>query len=308
MTKSSADRQALSALLRAQDGLISLDQARSLGMTPSALGRRIHNPASGWSRVLPRVYLQGVRDLDDRQRCRAAVLFAGDGATLTGVAALRWHRIPHLPVEASLRDVDVVVPPGRQLRSVSWARLHRSARPDNAYSLDGVRTMPVTRAIVDAAPVLSDTTVLAVMCAAVNDRRTDSGRLADELSMAPIKGSRAVRQALAELTFGARSVPEADARGLFLRAGLPLPLINQPLSVAGRLLVPDFRWGHVIVEIDSKAFHLLQEGAWDRTQERRAFLRAHGYLVIPVTPKQLRERPDEVIAEVLRALGLVAGR
>ena len=305
MTQSSLDPVALTSLLRAQDGLISLDQARAVGLTSSALSRRVGNPVSGWRRVLPRVYLQGPADLVDRQRSRAATLYAGDSAALTGAAALRWHRIRHLPSElatgASRRGCCAGAPAAqsRSGRSCTGRVEHHSA-----YVLDGVRTVPVTRALVDAAPGLSDETLLAAMCAAVNERRTNVEQLRDELALAPIRGSRVLRQALAELATGVRSVPEALARRLFASGGLPAPLINQPLWVGDRLFLPDFRWGRVIVEIDSKAFHLLERGGWARTQERRAFLGAHGYLVIPVTPQQLRENPNQVLAEILNALAL----
>ena len=90
-----------------------------------------------------------------------------------------------------------------------------------------------------------------------------------------------------------------------LRAGLPVPLTNEAILVGGRLFIPDFRWGRVIVEVDSKAWHLLESGAWQRTQKRRAFLQAHGYLVTPTTPEQLRESPELVIAAVRAALEML---
>jgi hypothetical protein len=243
MNPSSLDAPALTTLLRAQDGLISLDQARECGLTPSALSRRIKGPTSGWSRVLPRVYLHGEHELTERQRTRAAVLFAGPGGILTGNAALRWHRIKHLPAELPVDRVDVVSPPGRQLRSKDWALLHRSERPAVPYSVDGVQTMPVTRAIIDAAREFSDETLLAVMCAAVNCGRTSPDQLRDELVLAPAIGSGGLRRALSELDAGSRSFPEDEARRLFARYGLPEPLVNEPLLVDGRLFVPDFDWG-----------------------------------------------------------------
>jgi hypothetical protein len=304
MPTSSLDPDALTTRLRAQDGLITLDQARVLGLTPSALSRRLQRPDSGWRRVLPSVYFHGQHDLTDRQKTRAAVLFAGPGAILTGNAALRWHRLRHLPDEVSIDSVDVVTPPGRQLRSQAWARLHRSDRPSGPYLVDGVRTMPVTRAIVDAAGQFPYETLLALVCAAVNEGRSSPDQLRDELAMAPTKGSGGLRRALGELDAGSRSGPEAQACRLFAQAGLPEPLVNVALMVGGRLFVPDFRWGRVILEIDSKAYHLLEPGAWDRTMERRAFLAAHGYLVLPVSPEQLRKAPDEILAAIFSALEL----
>ena len=307
MTTSQLDPGGLTRLLRSQDGLIALDQARALGLTPSALSRRIKSPTSGWSRPLPRIYLQGAVDLSERQRCRAASLFAGPGAVVTGIAALRWLRLRHLPDDADTHVVNVVVQPQRQVKSQDWVVVRRSGRPASAYSVDGVLTMPVTRAVVDAVPGLSYDATLALVCACINDGRTSPDQLRAELTAAPTNGSKQLRSALAQCDLGTRSVPEAQARRLFRAGGLPTPLINEPLTVGDVTFVPDFRWGHVIVEIDSKAWHLLSPGSWERTIRRRAMLAAHGYLVLPFTPEQIRDSPELVLAAVRNGLaGLIA--
>jgi hypothetical protein len=306
MTPSRLDTAALAELLRLQDGLISVDQATTCGLTPSSLTRRVQSATSGWRRVLPRVYVHGEHDLTVRQKTRAAVLYTGPGAVLTGGAALRWHGLRHLPAEVDVEYVDVVVPVARQVTSRDWARVRRSGRPSSAYSVDALRCMPVTRAVVDAAGRLPYEVLLALLCTVINQGRTSPAQLLDELSTAPVKGSAGLRKALSEVDRGIRSIPEAHARRLFAAAGLPEPLVNQSLIVGGRLFVPDFRWGRVILEVDSKAHHLLEGGSWDRTQARRMFLQAHGYIVIPVTPEQLRETPEEVIASIVSALQVVS--
>ena len=93
-------------------------------------------------------------------------------------------------------------------------------------------------------------------------------------------------------------MPEAAARQLFDLAGLPEALVNEPIEVNGEVFVPDFRWGRFIVEIDSKEWHLLVPGSWDRTQERRTRLEAAGYRVLPISPAQIRDSPAEVVAAV----------
>lgn len=307
MTASIVDRGALARLLREQDGLVTTSQAYEVGMTSSSLSRRIR-PGGGWQRVLPHVYMHGQQEPTQRQRARAAVMYAGFGAALTGAAALHWHRLRHLPDELRPDQVDVVAAPGRQTSSHGWARVHRSSRPCDPYLVDGLRVVPVTRAVVDAASMLPDDAVLALACVAVHAGRTSPEQLEEELATASRRGSRALTRALVALSEGARSVPEARALRLFASAGLPTPLVNQALSVGGRILVPDLRWGRVIVEIDSKAHHLLVDGTWESTQQRRAFLTAHGYHVIPVTPEMLRDTPEEVVAAVRSALGLsIAG-
>src|SRR3954471_21419385 len=188
MLTSLVDPVQLTKLLRRQDGLITLAQARSVGLSASALTRRVQAPASGWRRVLPQVYLHGEADLTLRQQARAAVLYAGPGASITGGAALHWQRLRHLPREIGGLPVDVLLPSGRQVRSRDWVRVHRSGRPSSPYLVDGLLTMPVTRAVVDASLRLPYEAALALACACVNQGRTTRAQLLDELAESSRKG------------------------------------------------------------------------------------------------------------------------
>src|SRR4051812_2173647 len=167
MTESNLDLQAFRQLLSEQDGLFSAGQASNVGMTRSALSRRA---ASGAVRQgLPRVYVQGGRELDDRQRCRAAVLYAGSTSCLTGEAALLWRRIEHLPREVTAERVDVLIPSSRSVASREWVRITRTRELPWSISVDGVPTARPTRAVIDAALRLSSyETVLATVSAVVN--------------------------------------------------------------------------------------------------------------------------------------------
>jgi hypothetical protein len=298
MPESRLDQTSFRQLLRDQDGLFTASQARACGLTSSALSRQ--KAAGVLRRVLPGVYTYGVLELSTQQRSRAAVLYAGSGACLTGAAALHWRRIPYLPTEVSPATVDVLVPVTRTVGDSDWARLTRTSRTVVAIRVDGVATAPVVRAVVDAALRLpSYETVFALLSCVVNAGRTTVEDVKAELDRAATRGSRALRLAVEEAERGTRSWPEAEARALFCRAGLPTPLINVPLLVAGRLFVPDFRWGMVIVEIDSRAHHLLEVGSWEKTQQRRTALRAAGYVVLPFTPQEISETPKLVIATIL---------
>jgi hypothetical protein len=295
------DQTAFDRLLRAQDGLFTSGQARTCGLSSSALSRRV---ASGIvRRVLPGVYAHGVLELSTPQRTRAAVLYAGGNACLTGAAALHWRRIPYLPDEVSTATVDVLVPPARAVGNIDRVRLTRTSRTVAGISVDGVVTAPVTRAVVDASLRLTSLeTVFALLSCTVNAGRTTVEDVKAELDTSSMRGSRALRLAVTEAETGTRSWPEAQARALFQRAGFPPPPVNVPLVLGGRVFVPDFRWGMVIVEIDSRAHHLLEPGAWERTQERRAALSSLGFLVLPFTPQQLRDTPELVIAAVRSGL------
>src|SRR4051794_33920803 len=75
-------------LLRDQDGLVRHDQALGLGMSYSAIDRRV---SSGeWDVVHPRVYRAADHPPSPRGKLRAAALWAGENATLIGHAAASW--------------------------------------------------------------------------------------------------------------------------------------------------------------------------------------------------------------------------
>jgi hypothetical protein len=302
---STLDLTALRELLRAQDGLVAVRQAAGVGLSSSAMNRRVR--AGDLRKVLPLVYLEGSADLTQRQRVRAALLFTGDGGSLTGEAALLWRRLEHLPREVSGQIVDVLVPAGRHLRTTQWVRVTRVARSPAVIRVDGVPTVHVARAVVDASRRLTSyDAVLSLLSCAINTGRATLDDVRNELVGGSPRGCRLLRQALAEADSGIRSIAEASARRLFRRHGLPEPLVNEPIWVDGHMFVPDFRWGRVIVEIDSRAYHLLEDGAWERTQARRAALQAAGYHVLPYTPGQIRDMPEIVIAGIVNALRLQA--
>lgn len=304
MTAAQLDRPAFTALLREQDGLFTAAQAAACGLTASSLSRRVS--ADGFRRVLPRVYVEGARALDVRQRIRAAVLYAGDGAVLSGAAALHWRRLEQLPSELVVEPIDVLVPYPRCPPGREWVRVTRTRRMPLGLMVDGLPTTRSARATVDAATHLSTyEAVLSLVCSVVSLGKASVQDIRYELELGPSRWTGALRTALDEADV-TRSVPEAEARALFRRVGLPEPAVNQPITVDGKTFVPDFRWGRLIVEIDSRAHHLLKAGSWEETQRRWALLRLAGYLVVPVTPKLLRQAPDEVVAMVWAGLAEVA--
>ncbi|MDX6222463.1 MAG: hypothetical protein QOD91_1517, partial [Frankiales bacterium] len=219
------------------------------------------------------------------------------------------HRVQHLPHELRTLPVDVLVPHARQVADVDWVRITRTTRPSDSVSVDGVRTVYVARAVVDAALRLTSyEPTLSLLAAVVNAERVSPGQVAAQLSSAPVRGSLHLRNAMRELGLGSRSVPEARARRVFADAGLPEPEVNVPIRVDGQVLIPDFRWGRVIVEVESRAFHLLVPGSWERTQRRWAILAVAGYIVIPATPEDITQDPARVVAAVRAALTLLADK
>jgi hypothetical protein len=79
----------LDVLLARQAGVISREQALRAGLCAATVDRMVRTRR--WRPLYPRVYRVPGYGADDEARARAAVLWAGDGAVLSGTAAAWWH-------------------------------------------------------------------------------------------------------------------------------------------------------------------------------------------------------------------------
>jgi hypothetical protein len=302
---SAFDTVALAGLLARQHGLVRREQVLCCSMTKPALRHRIR-PDGPWQVVLPGVYLTHRGELTARQRAAAAYLYAGPGMAVTGPAALAWHGLAPEPGDF----VDVLVGSACRRQSVAFARLHRTGRePSVAFGDGAVSYAPPTRAVADTVRQLADPAeIRAVVAAGVQRGKIHIWQLAEELGRGPIRGSAGLRQALAEVADGVRSVAEADLLRLIRRARLPVPLLNPRLYANGKFLAsPDAWWpdAGVAVEVDSRQWHL-SPAEWEQTMARHARMSSHGIIVLHYSPSQIRSAGEQVAAEIRAALA--AGR
>ncbi len=115
----------------------------------------------------------------------------------------------------------------------------------------------------------------------------------------------AVREGLRPLV--TKSELERSFLALVERAGLPLPDTNVWLDVGGDPIEVDCVWreARVIVELDSRAWHLTTE-AFERDRERDRRAQAAGWRPIRITDRALTREPAAAIA-VVEALLSPAG-
>jgi very-short-patch-repair endonuclease len=101
-----------------------------------------------------------------------------------------------------------------------------------------------------------------------------------------------------------RSRAERMLRRLLTDAGLPQPARN--VRVAGR--ERDLVWSEarIVIEFDSRAYHLTPE-RWEDDHERDAQLLAAGWRTFRVTWRMLRRRPLEVAARAASVLARAGG-
>lgn len=295
------DRDTLDQLLTRQSLVITRKQALQCGMSQTAIHRRA-GAGGRWQRILPGVYLTVTGTPTRDQRDTAALLHAGPGSTLTGAAALRRHGLGELRSDT----LDVLIPARRRRRSTGFVVLHQTTRlPQQVCYLGPVQYALAARAVADAARGLQDlAAVRAIVAAAVQTRRCGVDQLVTELEAGPVRGSALLRAALAEVTQGVRSVPEADLLYLIKRGKLPMPVLNPQLYVGNELLaVPDAWWpdARVAVEVDSKEWHL-SPAKWEETMRRHVRMTSLGILVLHFTPRQIRHESDEVITAIRLAL------
>jgi hypothetical protein len=178
--------------------------------------------------------------------------------------------------------------------------------PQRMFVAGQVRFAEPPRAVADAARFLTRfDDVRAVVCDAVQRRACTVADLTAELEAGPSAGSALLREALAEVGDGVRSVAEADFRALILRSGLPKPLFNARLLDADGTFIAmvDAWWqdAGVAAEIDSRAYHLAAEDQ-DRTTERHDKLIAHGVLPLHFPPKRMKTDAAGIVSEIRRAI------
>jgi len=130
-------------------------------------------------------------------------------------------------------------------------------------------------------------------------------QLARELDIAPSRGSRRPRAALADLAVGSRSAGESRLLHLMRRAGIPLPELNAPVSTALGTRYVDALWRSLGkgVEVDGQAFHL-DAGAWQADLLRQNAIQSTGIVLLRIAARRLWTEPDAVISEIRAFLGL----
>jgi very-short-patch-repair endonuclease len=275
----------IDALLVHQAGIVSREQALAAGMTTHAVDHRVRTRR--WRPVHPRVYLASGHRLGDEARVRAALLWAGADAVLSGTAAAWWHGlVPDAPAV-----VGVTVPGRRRPRRHRGVQVRRR----DLAAADGtvVRGLAVT-----ARP-------LAVLEAAV-EMGAQGGPFLD----------RALQGAVTFPAVYAAYCSSLGAHGSATARLLLVAAADRSASVAGRRLVRLLReagvsgWrcgivdaGHVldlafpahrvVVGVDGWAWHL------DATRvEADEQLVRRGWTVLRYTWHDLVGRPDCVIAEI----------
>lgn len=297
--------ESLEHLFHLQDRIITRRQAiAAIGAdrVDRMLGRR-------WQVILPGIYSSELSTLHERQRLRAALLYAGDQALLNDAAALRLHGIPFVPDDGRVR---VLVPDGIQRLSRDFVVIRRTTRLPTAERREALPVVPVVRAVCELGLRHREPReVLAVVAAAVQQGRASVSDLLAEANEGPARGRPALLRAIEPVAEGVRSAPEADFKQLAERSKvLPVALWNCVLELGdGQRLSPDalFEDAALIHETNGREFHAAGD-LFEDMQRRHDRLVAAGFTVLHNTPRRLREDGAKVIAEVEECYRRLTGR
>jgi hypothetical protein len=209
------DRDALARTLDQQLDVITREQAVTVGLTRHALRHRLRLQGP-WQGLLPGVYLATTGTPTLIQQEMAAMLYAGPGSVVTGLAAVRQHHIRGPVAEL----VDVLVPASRRRRDADFVRLHRTTHlPTRVWQLGPLRYALPARAVADAVRDLTSLRdVRAMVADAVQRGHCRVPDLSTELTAGPSVGSKLFREALGDVADGIRSAAEGDLKDLLAAA------------------------------------------------------------------------------------------
>lgn len=279
-----------------QRGVVHRDQLLGLGLSPSAIRSRV---ASGrLHRVLPCVYAVGHVALPDGGREMAVQLWRGPHGVLShDTAAAIWG------FAGASADVHVSGPPGGTV-SQPGTVVHRIRQLDarDVRRRDGFRVTSPERTILDIAAGTSARNLeRAVAEARVMGlvRERDLRTVLERYPHRP--GARALTELL-DAEHGpafTRSDFERDLLALVRRAGVRPPQTNARLN--GYEVDALWREERLVVELDGFRFHRSRR-AFERDRRKSAELQTAGYRVLQITWRQLRERPEAVVAQISTAL------
>lgn len=248
------------------------------------------------------VYVVGVRRISRKGRWMAAVLACGDGAVLSHrAAACLWGLMSPRGVHP-----EVTVPRGRRARRPGVVCREADLAADEADEVDGIPVTPVFRTVLDLAGVLRDRELERVWSEVKVKRLTDHMPM-DEL----LRRHRGKRGTAALRALLGSTKPEGITRNDFEEAfvalldthRLPRPRLNATLFLRGRFYEIDFLWEdrRLAFELDGREVHGTPK-AFESDRQRDRVLLAEGYRTGHVTWLQLRDEPEEVAADLRRAL------
>lgn len=311
--KVSDPERVIAQLAAPQRGLVTRNQLDEAGFSSGDVFRRIKS--GRLVRVLPGVYLVAAIGVDPTTFRRAALLTAGEEASLIhrsagGVLGIIDHPVGVVHVGRPGK--------GRKGRLQSSIRLadgkfgyvdvaRASDLADESEVVDGERRTRLPRTLVDLAehaPILFESAWRESQYRNLFD--VDAVRA--QLEGTTRKGHGLVRRKLADMletqtTYDVASPAEFEAIRMVLRAGAPPPLVNYPMVVCGRRRRLDLYWHYarLAVEIDGWDGHKTPE-SFEDDRVRDSDLLSIGIVTNRFTARRVSRHPNWCAGRILQQL------
>jgi len=292
----------LDAVTARQYGLVTHAQARSVGLSESAIRHRITR--GDWVRIRAGLYLRAGLPTSWRQAVLASVLSGGPHATAShATAATLWG---FSGFEA--HPIEITVPLTRRPRLES-IRVHRSGTLADA-DLREVGAIPVlspARTIVDISSRLDEHRLGAMIDDGLRRKVLSLPALhsvARRLpTIAPGRSPQRVARLLAARTAGFHpgdSELESTVLRVLVDAGLPPPVRQFRVVIHGHVYFLDLAYPEpkLAIEVDGYDFHRGRE-VFDRDRSRQNDLVGAGWTVLRFTSQST---PDEIVSAVSQFL------
>ncbi|MFJ5529058.1 hypothetical protein [Streptomyces sp. NPDC093261] len=328
-------------LSEAQRRVLTTAQLRAHGVTAAEIVEHTR-PGGPWQQYLPGVYLLHQGPPTVEEQLHAVLLYASRAplATPAGVPAQPGANGPHAPVRypdamitglaaltlqgfcctptlPALRQIDVLVPRSRRLRSTGCARVIRTPLLPTPRLLAGLSVAPVPRALADAVAQLPEAdAVRRLLTEAVSGGHCEPAAVVRELNQERLLSRPHVVDAVDSLLAEGRAIAEDRLYRMVRHHGLPDPVWNVDLRLPGgpHLGGLDAYWPEqaVAVELDTRAprqgDRQDDDALWSEYARKREHLERLGITVVHITPKKLRDAPEQQATVVRTALMAAADR
>ncbi|WP_328813668.1 type IV toxin-antitoxin system AbiEi family antitoxin domain-containing protein [Rhodococcus sp. NBC_00297] len=278
------------------DGVISRAQALALGLSSTALERRVS--AGRWTRMASGIYMPAGQPVTQQAMVRIAVLRCGRGALASGPTAAWWLGLLERPPAHSW----VTIPRARRYldRSVTVRRRDVPA-VDVAVARD-LRVTGLALTVLETAVILEEarpgdgTQFL--------DRALQTRTSLDRLQSAHARNpGRVGSPRAAAMLVHAATGGESEAERIFLRLLRTFRITGWECAVrsCGYVIDVAFVDRRVAIEIDGWAYHRTAERMAHDAVRQNALVN-DGWTILRFTYHRLIREPEAVIAEVRRAL------
>ena len=295
---------ALAKAAAGQHGLVSLAQARALGLSLEQLKTRVR---SGLLVPVHRgVYRHAARQDSWWSDLHAAVLACGADAVASHRSAGRLWRLREVP-----RWRPEVTVPGSRRPRVDGVVVHRTDTLDteDVAAVEGIPVTSVARTLLDLgallpAPVLATTTEDAAIRGLVTP--PDLVATLERLGRPGRRGAAALRVVVGQLATPAalESRLETALLRLIRRSGAPPPVCQLEAVVAGgRRVRFDFAWPdrRIAVEADGRRWHATSAD-FEKDLIRHNAVTAAGWRLYRFGWTDVHQRPDVTTAALAAAL------